>query len=172
MEVSTVNVTQISPPHVAQEHHERLLRHVNRIPAIADLIDNRQIAELRTAIDETCDFLNELLLPHMVAAEGAFYPELERMFQNRHSMTPMRREHDRIRSIVDELTGLRGVLREGHFGVGEEVRLRRALFGLYAVLKVHLAEELLYAGLVERRATPEEEEALAAAMAHAGTVRF
>jgi iron-sulfur cluster repair protein YtfE (RIC family) len=167
-----VNTTLTGPPRVAHEHHERILRHVDRLPRIADLVDKGFSDELKSSVEETADFLNELLLPHMAAAERAFYPELERQFQNRHSMTPMRHEHERIRAAITEVTELRRVLRDGHFGTGEAVRLRRALLGLYALVKVHLAEELLYARLVERRATLEDEHALADAMAHSGTVRF
>jgi iron-sulfur cluster repair protein YtfE (RIC family) len=167
-----MTTTALSQPSVAREHHERLLRHVDRMPATADLIDKGQIAELRIAIDETCDFMTELLLPHMEATERAVYPELERMLQNRHSMTPMRREHADIRSAVDELLTVRRALNSSQFGTGEAIRLRRALFRIYGLLKVHLAEEQLYADIVEHAATPEDEIALAAAMEHAGTTRF
>jgi hypothetical protein len=159
-------------PHVAGEHHQRLVHHVDRIPAVADSIDDHDEVELRRGVDETCDFLTELLLPHMEAAERAFYPELERLFQNRHSMTPMRREHELIRGAVEELLVIRQRLDTHKLGTGESIRLRRALFRVYSLLKVHLAEELLYAAIIEKKASPADEEALATAMQHAGTSAF
>jgi len=42
------------------------------------------------------------------------------------------------------------------------------LYRLYGLLKVHLAEELLYADIVEHGKSPEAEGALAAAMEHTG----
>ena len=47
-------------------------------------------------------FLTGPLLPHVEAAEQTLYPELERMYQNRHSMAPMRREHDEVRRLADD----------------------------------------------------------------------
>ena len=94
------------------------------------------------------------------------------MLQNRHSMTPMRREHTEIRSLVDELKRQRGMLDAGRLTVGESVALRRLVFRLYAMLKVHLAEEQLYLEIVEHDASPEAGAALAAAMEHAGTQEF
>ena len=64
-------------------------------------------ASSQIALDETCAFLSDLLVPHMEAAERALYPELERLLQNRHSMTPMRREHDEIRAEVKKLDAMR-----------------------------------------------------------------
>ena len=76
-------------------------------PATADLIGSVVGSELRPRLDETCEFLTGLLLPHMEAAERVLYPELERLMQNRHSMTPMRREHREIRALVADLDSRR-----------------------------------------------------------------
>jgi iron-sulfur cluster repair protein YtfE (RIC family) len=162
-----VNATYQAP--VVHQHHDRLRHHVDIMPATGDLIGEAQPAEISFALDQTCEFLTELLIPHMEAAERAIYPELERLFQNRHSMTPMRREHTEIRTKIADLTDLRDLAKKGALGISQQIRLRRTLFGLYALLKVHLAEELLYADLVEHGATPDQEAALATAMAHAGT---
>jgi len=167
-----VNATAVHQAPVADEHHERIVRHVDHMPHTGDLIDHGQPGELKVALDETCGFLTELLLPHMEAAEKAIYPELERLFQNRHSMTPMRREHDEIRADIKALDSIRSHIGDAPLGPGEAIRLRRSLFRLYALLKVHLAEERLYADMVEYGASPEREAALAAAMEHSGTSAF
>jgi len=167
-----VNATFIKASPVVHEHNERLVKHVDRMPRTGDLIDSGQSGELKMALDETCGFLTELLVPHMEATERALYPELERLFQNRHSMTPMRREHDEIRSRIGDIEALRVKASEGPLGVTQQVKLRRALFQLYALLKIHMAEELLYADMVEHGATPEQEAAFATAMSHAGSPAF
>ncbi len=141
----------LSLPRISHEHHERLMRHVDQMPAVGDLISGREpLAELRPHIDETCGFLTGLLIPHMEAAERNLYPELERLLQNRHSMTPMRREHAEILRLVDDLVRLRKELDNGRTTTGEAVALplRRDIFRLYALLKIHLAEE---EGQVHRR---------------------
>jgi hemerythrin-like domain-containing protein len=155
-------------PRVTHEHRERLARHVNAMPAVGDLIGTAPVAELAPRVDEMCRFLTDLLVPHMEAAERALYPELERMLQNRHSMTPMRREHVEIRSLVDDLARRRTGIDEGRLAVGEAVALRRVVFRLYAMLKVHIAEEQLYLDLVEHDASADAGEALASALEHAG----
>jgi iron-sulfur cluster repair protein YtfE (RIC family) len=162
----TPTLTHSAP--VAQQHHERLRQHVDRMPATADLLDGGSVEELRTQLDAMCDFMTGLLVPHMDAAERALYPELERMMQNRHSMTPTRREHAQIRAGIDQLIALRDRVRPPRLSLNDQVALRRTIFQLYGLLKVHLAEEMLYADIVEKGASVEAEEALATAMEHSG----
>jgi hemerythrin-like domain-containing protein len=161
-----------SLPQVSVEHHDRLMRHVDVMPAVGDLVGAAPAADLRPRVDEIADFLDGLLLPHMEASEQTLYPELERMLQNRHSMTPMRREHDEIRGLVAELGRLQTRLDAGPLHTGEIVALRRVMFRLYAMLKVHLAEEQLYLGIIEHGVSVEGAEKLAAAMDHSGITAF
>jgi hypothetical protein len=53
--------------------------------------------------------------------------------------------------------------------VGASIALRRVIFRLFALLKVHLAEEQVYLDILDRREAPEMADALAAAMAHPGS---
>lgn len=152
-------------PQAAHQHHERLLERVNRIPEMADALLTEKPEEALKHIAETRQFLTGTLLPHMEAAERALYPQLERMFQNRHSMAPMRREHDRIRQLVGEF----GTLVDkdaGHVSLGRTLALRRVLFQLYAMLKVHLGEEEAYLRIVERGVTDDVADAVTAALEH------
>jgi hemerythrin-like domain-containing protein len=155
-------------PVVSHEHHERLMRHVDQMPALGDLIGSAPLAELRPQVDEAAAFLTGLLIPHMEAAEHTLYPELERLLQNRHSMTPMRREHAEIRQLVDGLLHVQKEIVKGQLSTGGAVALRRVVFRLYALLKVHLAEEQLYVRIIEHGVSADAADALAAAMAHEG----
>jgi hypothetical protein len=155
-------------PQVSVEHHERLMHQVDLMPGTGDLVGAAPLAELRPRIEGMSGFLTGLLIPHMDAAERTLYPELERLLQNRHSMTPMRREHDEIRKLVTDLVRRQHRLDDGRLPTGEAVALRRIIFRLYALLKVHLAEEQLYLGIIEQGVSPESAEALAAAMEHEG----
>jgi hypothetical protein len=156
-------------PRVSVEHRERLMHHVDLMPMTGDLVGAAPLAELRPRIEELSGFLTGLLIPHMEAAERTLYPELERLLQNRHSMTPMRREHAEIRRLVDDLGPFQAELAAGRLQTGTAVALRRVVFRLYALLKIHLAEEQLYMGIVEHGLSAEGTDALAAAMEHAGT---
>ena len=159
-------------PNVTHEHHARLMGHVDQLPTLGDMLLVAPLEELRPRLDEADELLNGLLIPHLEAAEANLYPELERMLQNRHSMTPMRREHGQIRTAIDQLLTLKRAVDAGRFGTREQIALRRAVFQLYALLKVHLAEELLYAGIVEHGASAEDEQTLATAMEHPGISAF
>ena len=155
-----------SLPQVAHEHHERILAHVDRMPEMADALLTASADDIRGKVIATYEFLNGTLLPHIDAAERSVYPELERMFQNRHSMRPMRDEHDEIRRLVGEYGKLSAELRDGRVTLGRSLALRRAIFGLYSLLKVHLAEEDAYLRIVERAGGSDSADAIAAALEH------
>jgi len=158
-------MTAQSLPEAAHEHHERLLERVNAIPAMADALLGAKPDEALASIATMREFLTGTLLPHMEAAERALYPQLERLFQNRHSMAPMRREHDRIRELVAQFTAL--VDKDaGSVSLGRTLALRRVLFGLYALLKVHLAEEEAYLRIVQRGVPEDIADAVTAALEH------
>lgn len=155
-----------SLPQVAHEHHERLLHHVDLMPAVADAMLTARADEVRSGLAEMAAFLTGTLIPHVDAAERTMYPELERMFQNRHSMAPMRREHAEIRKLVTDIAGLSRQLGDGPVTIGRTLAIRRVVFQLYALLKVHLAEEAAYQRIVEHGVTGEMADVLAAAMEH------
>jgi hypothetical protein len=73
-----------------------------------------------------------------------------------------------MRSDITEFKRLAALVERGPLTIGDQGALRRVLFRIYGLLKVHLAEELLYADIVEHGRSPEAEEALAAAMEHSG----
>ena len=155
-------------PRVAHEHHERLLAHVDRMPELGDRILAAPPDELRSAVTEMSDFLTATLIPHVDAAERTLYPELERLLQNRHSMAPMRREHADVRRLVTDFAGLAGRLDGPSIPTGRRLALRRVLFQVFALVKIHLAEEEAYLRIVEHGVTTEAGDLLAAALNHPG----
>ena len=92
-------------PQVGHQHHAHILEMTNRFPEIADalLVDHGRGATAE--LQRVREFLQGTLVPHLEAAEATIYPELERMLQNRHSMTPMRR----ITSFGDSSRGIPGL---------------------------------------------------------------
>ncbi len=157
-----------SLPRVAHEHHERLMQHVEEMPAIGATMLSAPIEELRPRLLEVDEWLTGLLIPHLDAAERTLYPELERMLQNQHSMTPMRREHEAIRRLVGEYSRLVKGLGEGKPKVGRILALRRVFYRLFAILEIHLAEEELYIPIINHGVTDEAAELMAAALDHPG----
>ena len=153
-------------PQVAHEHHARLLQHVDAMPAIADALMTGTSETAHRSLAETGTFLTGTLLPHVASSEQTIYPELERMFQNRHSMAPLRREHAEVRRLVAEYVALVGTAGSGPVTLGRSLAIRRVMFQLYALLKIHLAEEEAYLRIVEHGLTSDVADVLAAAMEH------
>ncbi len=153
---------------VGHEHHERILAYVNTIPDLADRLLAPHGQDVGVALGEARTFLLDTLIPHLDAAEAAVYGELERLLQNRHSMTPMRAEHATIRRLVDEFAALTRDQGSAPTPVptGRALALRRVLFHLYAILKVHLAEEEAYLAIVQHEVAGDAAELIAAAMEH------
>ena len=155
-------------PRVTHEHHERLMQHVDKMPAVGKMILTAPMEELRPRLAELDGWLTELLIPHLEAAEKTLYPELERMLQNRHSMAPMRREHVEIRRLVAEFSRLVKALGDQRPKIGKTVALRRVLYRLYALLEIHLVEEEVYVPIINHGVSDEAAEVMAAALNHSG----
>jgi ubiquinone/menaquinone biosynthesis C-methylase UbiE len=167
--VKLITGTMQALPKVAQEHHERLMRHVDQMPAVGDLVGLAPVDELRAGIDAVLAFFTDILIPHMEATEHTLHPELRRLFECRDLVGPMKRQHAEIRRHIGRIRRIRAELDAGPLSVAQSAALRRDVFRLYAELKVHLAEEQQCLPIVGHSVTPDRAEALAVAMEHAGT---
>lgn len=155
-------------PRVAHEHHDVLIRSVDQMPGVGDVLLEPDNLEFQGRAGEMSTFLTTTLIPHIEAAERALYPELERMLQNRHSMAPMKREHEEIRRLASEFVQITGQFKGMGVGLGARLAARRVLFQLYALLKIHLAEEDAYLHIVEHGVSADVAEVLAAGLDHPG----
>jgi hypothetical protein len=61
-------------PQVAHEHHERLLVHVDQIPATADLLLGTDHEAAAAAVREMRQFLEGTLVPHVDRVRAAGGP--------------------------------------------------------------------------------------------------
>jgi iron-sulfur cluster repair protein YtfE (RIC family) len=155
-------------PQIGHQHHERLLEQLDRMPALADGFLTATPDELRRDVDGLRTFITGRLLPHVEATETTLYPELERLYQNRHSMAPMRAEHRKIRQLAEDFMTLAGKVDLTPATLGMTLALRRVIFQLYALLKIHLAEEEIYLRIVDHGVAADAAEVLAAALDHPG----
>lgn len=135
---------------------------LDELPPIADELDAPQPG-LSIRLVDVYDRIADQVVPHMEQTEATLYPQLERLMQNRHSMTPMRREHAQARLLIDELGALAG----RDLTVANRLRLRRILYRLYAMLKIHLGDEEAYLGVLDHNLSDDEQEELVRAMEHA-----
>ena len=135
------------PTQVLSDHHE-LTHGLEDVAVVADRLETlppeRALHELR----RVRDFLEHELLPHEVEEERTVYPAVRSVFPDEDPTRPLVRTHRELARqirlfgrLVDDLEA-RGPDRD------ELLDLQRSLFGLHAVLEVHLAvEDELYSHL-------------------------
>ena len=153
----------------SQDHHARLVPHVDRLLVLAEMIGRVDCSAIHDVFEEEYGFVVGQLVPHIEAIEKALYPQLERLMDQRHSMAPMRQEHVVMRELIEELGRYRGHVAGCSWDTVEGLALRRALYRLHSILKVHLAEEELYLGVLDQNLSEDEKETLARGIDHAMT---
>lgn len=151
-----------------RDEHKELLPHIELLRTTADAIGEASIASLRQSVNEAYAFLTHHLLPHAQAEERALYPVVGRLMGAPEATATMSRDHDEVGRLTEELGSLRSHLDSASMDVSQERALRRVLYGLYAVVKVHFAkEEEVYLPILDARLTAEEAAQMFEAMERA-----
>jgi hypothetical protein len=121
--------------------HLALLPVIDRVRQVADRLDavppavvSRELAELRRLLEER-------LLPHEAADDAALYPLVAKVIGGADPTGPMGREHVEIRRLAGMLGRLVEELPESGPSPADLRDLRRVLYGLHAVLRLHFAQE-------------------------------
>ncbi|HEX9068964.1 MAG TPA: hemerythrin domain-containing protein [Ktedonobacterales bacterium] len=108
------------------------------------------------------------LLPHAQAEERALYPVVAKVIGAPEATATMRRDHVEIARLVEELGAQRERLTGPAISAGEVQTLRRILYGLYSMVKLHFTkEEEVYLPLLDARLTASEATAMFEAMERA-----
>jgi heavy metal translocating P-type ATPase len=128
------------PPGAAEEH-SRLLPVIDRVRQVADRLDRLPAEEARTELIELRQLLDERLLPHEQADDMDLYPAVARIIGGADPTAPMSRAHAEIRRLAGMLSRLVEDLPADGPGPAELRDLRRVLYGLHAILRLHFAQE-------------------------------
>ena len=148
-----------------RDEHKELFPHVDRIRQVAELIGEASIAEVRSGVDEVYDFLANHLKPHAEAEEAALYPVVQKVLGSPDATKTMSRDHVEVGLNIDELALLRNGLTDNALTAAQVTSLRRVLYGVYALVKVHFAkEEEVYLPILDQRLTPESAQEMFEAM--------
>ncbi|MEO8273659.1 MAG: hemerythrin domain-containing protein [Chloroflexota bacterium] len=147
--------------------HDRIRLHLDQLVALAEMVGRAEPDELDAKFQTECSFVTGELGPHMLAVETTVYDELERRMGQRHSMAPMREEHERFRLLMASLCRYGALVADRALTPPDAIGLRRVLYRLYTMLSVHLAEEELYLGVLDRSLTEIEKDALARSIEYA-----
>ena len=138
------------------DEHRELFPHVERILEVAGLIGQAPTADVRGGLEEAYDFLAHHLLAHARAEEAALYPAVQAALGSPAATRTMSRDHVEIEGYIQELAALKDGLGEAKLGQSEAVALRRVLYGLHALLKLHFAkEEEVYLPILDGYLTPD-----------------
>lgn len=148
-----------------RDEHKDLIPHIEMLRAAADAVGEAPIESLKQRIDEAYEFLTRHLIPHAKAEDVALYPVVGKVMGAAEATATMSRDHVEVGRLTEELAVLREQLASS---VLEEVQvksLRRVLYGLYALVKVHFAkEEEIYLPILDARLTPGQAREMFEAM--------
>jgi hemerythrin-like domain-containing protein len=147
-------VTLTQPLH---EEHVELMPHIEMLRSVADAIGTMPMDTLRQRVYDVYMFLEHHLLPHAHAEEWALYPTVGKLMGAPAATATMSRDHVEIGQLTEELASLKMQISEKNASESQEKDLRRVLYGLYAVIKLHFAkEEEVYLPLLDARLTQDE----------------
>jgi len=148
-----------------RDEHKELLPQVDRIRQVAELVDEATPADIRSGVEEVYDFLANHLKPHAEAEEAALYPVMQKVLDSPDATKTMSRDHVEVGLYIDELALLRNGLTNKALTAAQATSLRRVLYGVYALVKVHFAkEEEVYLPILDQRLTPESAQEMFEAM--------
>ena len=145
-------MTTVTQP--LREEHKELFPHIEALRVAADAVSETVTPALREAVDEAYAFLVHHLIPHAQAEDRALYPVVQKVMGAPEATGTMSRDHVEVGRLTAELGELRARLGGGKLTPAQANDLRRVLYGLYALVKVHFAkEEEVYLPLLDARLT-------------------
>jgi heavy metal translocating P-type ATPase len=124
-----------------QAEHVAIRSDIDRVRAAADGLDRLHPAQAVTEIRHVHQLLIEEVQPHEQAEQEVLYPALDRLLGGSDPTGPMSRAHVEITHQIRRLGQLLDDI--GPEGPDSEdiSELRRLLYGLYAVLRLHTTQE-------------------------------
>ncbi len=130
--------------------HERLIPQLDRLRQVADAIDTQSPADALRSLHEVEEFLVKEILPHEANDEMEIYPRMSEILPGDDPMATMSRAHREIFHLVELFQRQVADLPAGGPEPADITDLRRTLYGLHAILRLHFdQEEELYASLDE-----------------------
>ena len=156
------------PQRVRDEHRELVVRS-ELLRTVADSIGSASTETTREGVGQAYSFLIHELIPHAQAEEQVLYPTVGRLLRDLETTETMSRDHLEVIRLTEELEALRLHLFYTPVSESNLQALRRVLYGLYAIIKLHLTKEEIYLRILEARLPNEEMGGLVKAME--GTVK-
>ena len=139
-----------------RDEHKELIPHIERILQVADSLPDAPLEQIRQGVQEVYEFLAYHLIPHAQAEEAALYPAVQQAIGSPDATRTMSRDHVEVGRYIEELAMLKNGLADEPLTPAQATALRRVLFGVYGLVKVHFAkEEEVYLPILDERLTVE-----------------
>ncbi|MFP3882336.1 MAG: heavy metal translocating P-type ATPase [Actinomycetota bacterium] len=139
------------PPEISRrlaDEHESLRPKLARIRDVADSLDQIPPREAAESLRDVEKLLAEEILPHETADEEDLYPYIAEILPGEDPMATMSRAHREVFHLVDVLQRQIADLPAEGPEPADTRDLRRTLYGLHAILRLHFdQEEELYLSL-------------------------
>jgi soluble P-type ATPase len=140
-----------------REEHRHFAPELQRIRTVADRLDTLSPEVVRSELASIRGFLVDRLPRHEEEEEAAVYPVVASMMGGEDPMASMARAHVEIAHLTRVFRALLDDLPSGVPGPEDLMDLRRVLYGLHAILRLHFAqEEEAYAWLAAEGDTAEQ----------------
>ncbi|WP_233585327.1 heavy metal translocating P-type ATPase [Corallococcus sp. CA054B] len=121
--------------------HRALRPQVSELAALAARLDSLKPPDARAQLERVREMLEKKLLPHEREEQQAAYPLLGKMLKDEDPTGPLIQTHHEIHRLT-RLFGRLVAQLPSEGPRAEELRdLRRALYGLHAILTLHFAQE-------------------------------
>ncbi len=124
-----------------RDEHRELYPRIEHVRAVADALGDLAPAEAARELRALADDLHATLLPHERSDEQELYPELVDGLPGDDPLAAMSRTHQEIFSLARVFDSLVAHLAPDGPAPGTVPDLRRVLYGLHAVLRLHFAQE-------------------------------
>ncbi len=122
------------------EHHD-LQPGLEEVRRAADALGRLPAPEAMAAARSAHRFLAERLEPHELAEDQELYPALDRSLGGTEATATMSRSHAEIAHLIASLGRLLDQVGDGDPEEEDVLDLRRTLYGLDAILRLHFSQE-------------------------------
>lgn len=134
-----LSATELASTAQLQQQHEQVLPTIERIAAVADEL--RDQPDDLSAVHALLDELETTLIPHERADDRQLVPLIAQRLGSPESVAALHGAHAEIEAQVIRLRRLLSRVGTTHGSRSDVVELRRLLYGLYAVLRLHNIQE-------------------------------
>jgi len=124
-----------------RKEHVEFAPEVHRIRSVADRMDALDPIELALELEAVREFLCDRLPQHEEEEEAAVYPMVAKLMGGEDPMSSMARAHVEIEHLIRVYRQLLEDLPPEGPDRDDLVDLRRVLYGLHAILRLHFAQE-------------------------------